>query len=149
MLINLYLYIKIWFIFFRYKNSLPTNSDIKNPTMEIDGWSLNFYWDDEGLLETKSLLIQGFQFVISYRTSLVIGLNNNEHGYLRSEKIDRSIYELAKKYFPNWIGFQLSRNSYDSKLSERMQRIQKVAIWRFEKDIDKNILKAVSPDNDS
>ncbi|CAL2063696.1 hypothetical protein [Tenacibaculum sp. 190524A05c] len=149
MLINLYLYIKIWFIFFRYKNSLPTNSDIKNPAMEIDGWSLNFYWDDEGLLETKFPLIQGFQFVISYRTSLVIGLNNNEHGYLRSEKFDRSIYKLAKKYFPNWIGFQPSRNTYNPELSERMLRIQKVAIWRFEKDIDKDILKAVSPDNDS
>ena len=101
MLINLYLYIKIWFIFFRYKNSLPTNSNIKNPTMDIDGLSLSFYWDDEGLQEMNPLLVSGLKFVTSYRTSLVIGLKNNEHGYLRSEKFDRSIYKLAKKYFPN------------------------------------------------
>lgn len=149
MLISLFVYIKIWFIFFRYRNSLPTTSDIENPKMEIDGWSLSFYWDDEGLLETKFPLIKGFQFVISYRTSLVIGLNNNEHGYLRSEKFDRSIYKLAKKYFPNWIGFVPTRNSYNSELSERMQRIQKVAIRRFEKMLDSDATTKESPNNDS
>ncbi len=136
MLISLFLYFKIWFIFYRYKNILPTTSDIQNPKMEIDGLSLSFYWDDEGLLETKFPLVSGFKFVISYRTSLVIGPNNYEHGYLRSEKFDRSIYKLAKKYFPNWIGFQPSRNTYNPELSERMLRIQKVAIWRIEKMLD-------------
>ncbi len=43
---------------------------------------------------------------------------------------------MAKKYFPNWIGFDESRCSYNPEIADRMIRIRKVADWRFQRLLD-------------
>ncbi|WP_442266653.1 hypothetical protein ACSIGC_02865 [Tenacibaculum sp. ZS6-P6] len=138
MLISLYLRIWFWITFIRYRNSLPTTSDIENPKMEIEGFSQSFTYEDEGLGEAKWPLPEAFKYVISYRTYLVIGIENDKN-FMRSKRFDRSIYTMAKRYFPNWIGFDPPRCTYNAELSDRMQRIRKVSLWKFEKMFDEEI----------
>jgi len=63
----------------------------------------------------------------------LIAGSDNDVGVMRSKSFDKKIFEMAKKHFPNWIGFDKSRCSYDSELADRIMRIRKVADWRFQK----------------
>ena len=73
--------------------------------MEHEGMSGAFIWEDEGLWEhTNHHLINAFKYVIHHRIKLIVG-PENDVGVMRSKKFDRQIFEMAKKYFPNWIGF--------------------------------------------
>jgi hypothetical protein len=60
--------------------------------------------------------------------------SDDDVGVMRSKSFDKSVFEMAKKYFPNWIGFDKSRCSYNSELRDRILRIKKVEKWRFEKE---------------
>ncbi len=130
---NWILKIWIWITFLRNKNSLPTKSKIINPKMEHEGMSGAFIWEDEGLWEVRNHhLTDAFKYVIHHRMKLVVGSENNV-GVMRSKSFDKQIFQMAKKYFPNWIGFDKSRCSYNPELADRMMRIRKVADWRFQK----------------
>ncbi len=132
-MMNLILKIWIWITFLKNKNSLPTKSNIINPKMEHEGMSGAFIWEDEGLWEVRNHhLTDAFKYVIHHRMELVVG-SENDVGVMRSKGFDKQIFEMAKKYFPNWIGFDKSRCSYNPELADRMMRIRKVADWRFQK----------------
>ncbi|GGG05097.1 hypothetical protein GCM10011344_01840 [Dokdonia pacifica] len=106
--------------------------------MEHEGMSGAFIWEDEGLWEVRSHhLIDAFKYVIHHRMTLVVG-PENDVGVMRSKKFDKHIFEMAKKYFPNWIGFDESRCSYNPEIADRMMRIRKVAYWRFQKLLDEH-----------
>lgn len=100
--------------------------------MELEGLSGAFIWEDEGLWEINHHLADAFKYVIHHRMKLVVG-SANDVGAMRSKNFDKQIFEMAKKYFPDWIGFDESRCSYNPELADRMMRIKKVGDWRFEK----------------
>ncbi|AWA31090.1 hypothetical protein HYN48_13890 [Flavobacterium magnum] len=130
--------LKTWILicFIRNKQTLPTKSKISNPKMEYEMMSGAFIWEDEGLWDLKNHhLKDAFKYVISHRMNLVVNPENYV-GAMRSKSFDKNIFEMAKKYFPNWIGFEKSRCSYNSKLEDRILRIKKVEKWKFEKMIN-------------
>lgn len=129
---NFFYRIWIWILFLKYKNTLPTTSEIENPKMEFEFFSEAFIWEDEGLWEINHRLANAFKPVICHRMKLVIG-SDCDLGVFVSAKFDEQIFGLAKRYFSNWIGFHSSRCSYNQELSNRMLRIRKVVDWRMEK----------------
>lgn len=132
MIKNFILKIWIWRTFLFNKVRLPTKSKIINPKMELEGLSGAFIWEDEGLWEINHHLADAFKYVIHHRMKLVVG-SANDVGAMRSKNFDKQIFEMAKKYFPDWIGFDESRCSYNPELADRMMRIKKVGDRRFEK----------------
>lgn len=129
---NIILKIWYWKIFKTNKNILPTKSELVNPKMEYETMSGSFIWEDEGLWETHHHFANAFRHVINYRTKLVLGPTNNFEA-LSSGNFDKQVFELAKKHYPDWIGFNESRCSYNPKLADRMMRIIQVANWRIDK----------------
>ncbi|MDY8137480.1 hypothetical protein [Aquimarina sp. 2201CG5-10] len=111
---------------------MPTKSEMVNPKMEYETMSGAFIWEDEGLWDTHHHFAWTFRHVIHHRTKLVMGPQNNIES-LSSGNFDKQVFELAKKYYPDWIGFDEPRCSYNPKLAERMIRIIKVANWRIDK----------------
>lgn len=133
MIMNLILKVWIWITFIRNKEQLPTKSKISNPKMEYEVMSGAFIWEDEGLWELRNQhLKDAFKYVINHRMKLVVG-PDNDVGFMRSNRFDKKIFEMAKKHFPNWIGFEESRCSYDSEVADRILRIKKVAEWKTQK----------------
>lgn len=123
----------IWFTFLRNKESLPTESKMINPKMEYECMSGAFTWEDEGLWELRNHHLQdAFKYVINHRMKLIVG-TDKDVGFMRSLSFDKKIYEMAKKHFPNWIGFNKSRCSYNSELENRILRIKKVEKWKYQK----------------
>ena len=123
----------IWITFIRNKETLPTESKIINPKMEYETISGAFIWEDEGLWELRNnQLKDAFKYVINHRMKLIVGRDSDVE-VMRSKNFDKRIFEMAKKYFPNWIGFEKSRCSYNSELADRILRIKKVENWRFQK----------------
>ena len=55
---------------------------------------------------------------------------------MRSYSFDKHIFEMAKRNYPDWIGFDKSRSSYNPEIAERILRIRKVVDWRFQKLLD-------------
>lgn len=49
------------------------------------------------------------------------------------------MFKLAKIHFPDWIGFDSERCSYNPELANRILRIQKVAKWQLNKMFDDEI----------
>lgn len=130
--------LKIWFwiTFLKNKEKLPTASKMINPKMEYEVMSGAFIWEDEGLWELRNHhMTSAFKYVINYRMSLVVG-EDNDAGCMRSRRFDRQMFKMAKRFFPNWIGFDKSRCTYNPEIAERMMRIIKVANWRMEKMFD-------------
>lgn len=132
--------LKIYYIVIlrKYTNSLPTTSNIEHPKMEYEGMSGSFIWEDEGLWEVNHRLADAFKSVIHQRMKMVIG-PENDVGVMHSKKFDKSIFNIAKKYYPNWIGFREDRCTYHPEIAERMMRILKVADWRIKKMFDEDI----------
>jgi len=123
----------IWITFIRNKKTLPTESKIDNPKIEYEVISGSFIWEDEGLWRCRNHHLQdAFKYVLNHRMNLIVRPNSNV-GVMRSRKFDESIFKMAKRFFPNWIGFDYSRCSYDSTLTDRLLRIKKVEKWRYEK----------------
>ncbi|MBW1299034.1 hypothetical protein [Aquimarina litoralis] len=115
---------------------MPKETNILNPKMEIEGMSWAVYWEDEGLPSPLSRhLTRAFVHVINYRTYLIVGDSSKIEGY-GPKNFDKLMFKLAKFYFPDWIGFNKQRCSYDAELGNRILRIQKVAEWRFKKMLD-------------
>ena len=70
-----------------------------------------------------------FKSIVELRAML------DEKSISTSELIQES-FELAKKYFPKWIGFESSRCSFDAERSDRIKRIRKVSDWKIDKIIN-------------
>lgn len=133
---NLILKIWFWITFLRNKESLPTESKMMNPKMDYETMSGAFIWEDEGLWELRNHhLLNAFKYVLNHRVHLVLGPNNDAI-VMRSKRFDKQIFNMAKRHFPDWIGFHESRCSYNPELAERMKRILKVAEWRMQKIFD-------------
>ncbi len=127
-------YIRICFI--RNKETLPTKSKTDNPKMKYEIMSGAFIWEDEGLWELKNHHLQdAFKYVVNHRMNLIVNPENHV-GFMRSKNFDKSIFEMAKKYFPNWIGFDKSRCSYNSELENRILRTKRVEEWKHEKTLN-------------
>lgn len=123
----------IWITFIRNKETLPTKSETINPKMDFEVMSGSIYWEDEGLFELRNHHLQdAFKYVLNHRMKLIVG-SDNDIGVMRSTSFDKSIFEMAKKHFPNWIGFDNSRCSYNSEFEDKILRIKKVEKWRFQK----------------
>lgn len=86
-------------------------------------------WEDEGLFDCDPDLGNAFRSVIHYRTGLITG---------NTEGVDKRYFELAKKYFPDWIGFNEDRCSYNAEHADRIRRIRKVSSWKIDKFFDDN-----------
>jgi hypothetical protein len=127
--------LKTWLciVFMRNKETLPTESKIINPKMKYEVMSGAIYWEDEGLFEHRNHHLQdAFKYVLNHRMNLIAG-PDNAVGVMRSTTFDKSIFEMAKKHFPNWIGFDNSRCSYNSEFEDKLLRMKKVEKWRFQK----------------
>ncbi|WP_128755290.1 hypothetical protein [Aquimarina sediminis] len=103
--------------------------------MEIEGMSWAVFWEDEGLPTPSLNLTRAFVYVIHYRTFLIVG-NKNETGNYGPKYFNKLMFKLAKVYFPDWIGFNKGRCSYNPELGNRVLRIQKVAEWKLNKMFD-------------
>lgn len=123
----------IWIIFLINKEELPTKSNNKKPKIEYEGMSGAFIWEDEGLWELKNrYFLDFFKYVINHRMKLVVG-SKNDVECMHSYSFDKQIFEMAKRYYPDRIGFEESRCSYNQELAKRIMRIKKVVDWRFQK----------------
>ena len=120
------------------KNSLPKKSDKENPKMETEGMSWAVFWEDEGIPNPSYNLTRAFVYVIHYRTSLIVGDKGETPSY-GPKYFNKIMFKLAKIYFPNWIGFNKERCSFDPKLADRILRIHKVAEWQLNKMADTEI----------
>jgi hypothetical protein len=140
MLKNLILKLLFWRAFIMHKGKLPTKSEMSTPKMEYEVMSGAFIWEDEGLWEINPHLADAFKHVIYHRMTLVVG-SKNDVGAMRSKKFDKQIFEMAKKYFPNWIGFDASRCSYNSDVADRIMRIRKVADWKLQRFLNEEDAK--------
>ncbi|WP_075343377.1 hypothetical protein [Tenacibaculum agarivorans] len=131
------IFIARWYLL-RYRNQLIRLSKIENPKMEYYFMPGGVIWEDEyedRLLHKLSYILG---FAIVYRTKLLKYPNYESRTKHLNDKYKRTFY-LAKKYFPDWIGFQKSRCNYTPELSNRLYRIEKVVSWRlkkFEQELD-------------
>ena len=92
--------------------------------MEYHALADAIVWEDEGLDNCHSDLENMFRHVIHYRTGLITGDHSGT---------DKRYFVLAKKYFPDWIGFNLDRCSFNPEHSDRIRRIRKVTSWKIDK----------------
>ena len=138
---GIYFHVWYWWIFRKYRNSLPTRFNNPKPKLEYEALAQAFYWEDEGLLEAPYHLGQAFRYVIVHRTQLLVG-NECDAGCLLSKRFDRILFNRAKKYFPDWIGFQDSRCTPNPELANRLMRIRVVAEWQMDKMFDDESYKA-------
>ena len=116
-------------VFKAHKDRLTTTSKVSNPKMEYHTMADAIFWEDEGLREWGFELENSLRHVINYRTTLITEAKHD----VKNEDLNRYIFELAKVYFPDWIGFQEARCSYNAQLASRIKRIRKVSNWKIEK----------------
>ncbi len=103
--------------------------------METEGLSWAVFWEDEGIQNPSYNLTRAFIYVIHYRTSLIVGDSAKIPGY-GPKNFNKLMFILAKFHFPDWIGFEKKRCSYDPELSDRILRIHKVAEWQLKRMFD-------------
>ena len=106
--------------------------------METEGMSWAVYWEDEGIQNSSYNLTRAFIYVIHYRTCLIVSDSNKIAGY-GPKNFNKLMFKLAKFHFPDWIGFDKKRCSYNSELANRILRIQKVSEWQLNKMFDNEI----------
>mgnify|MGYP007079439012 CR=1 FL=1 len=119
-------------VFKKFKNSLPTKFVSKNPKMDYHVLADAVVWNDEGIETCHPELENALRYALNYRTNLIVEENFN----FKKENLNspgKRTFELAKKYFPNWIGFDKNRCEFNPQLSERIKRIRKVSEWKIEK----------------
>ena len=137
-IVHLYLGFRFWFAMIYHRNSLPKETNVLNPKMEIEGMSWAICWDDEGIPNLSYNLTCAFVYVIHYRTTLIVGDSGKIPSY-GPKYFNKLMFKLAKNHFPDWIGFDKKRCSYDPELANRILRMQKVAEWRMNKMFDDEI----------
>ena len=121
--------------FRKYKGSLPIKSDLENPKFEYHVLADGIVWEDEGIEKCNPKLENALRYVINYRTNLIA----NKESKIKSDNsrnIGLRSFEMAKEYFPNWVGFKESRCSYNSEISDKIKRIRKVSERKIEDTFD-------------
>lgn len=101
--------------------------------MDYHGLAGGVVWEDEGLNECHPDLENAFRLLINHRTDLIV---NETIETRSSNRLNRQIFNTAKQYFPDWIGFQKARCTYNSELSDRIKRIRKVSESRIDRLIN-------------
>lgn len=86
-------------------------------------------WEDEGIQEFHPDLANMFSFVLAYRTYLIETPSSNVKG----NRFNKWTFNLAKKYFPDWIGFQDERCSFNPEYADRIQRYRNVTDYKLNK----------------
>lgn len=130
---NFFITLWYWQVFRRNRNCLPTKSFSAPLEVKYEIMSGSFFWEDEGLFEIENHhLANAFRHVICHRMLLLVG-TEVYGGPLVSAAYDKRIFKMAKRYFPDWIGFDPPRCSYNPELVQRMRRIEKVAEWQLER----------------
>jgi len=119
-------------VFKKYKNSLPIKSVSETQKMDYHVLADAVVWNDEGIEKCNPELENALRYALNYRTNLIVE-KNYEIKKENSYNIGKRTFKLAKKYFPEWIGFEKSRCEYNLELSERIKRIRKVSDWKIEK----------------
>jgi len=119
-------------VFRKNKNSLPTQSVSEKPKMNYHVLADAVVWNDEGIEKCDPELENALRYALNYRTNLIVD-ENFVIKKKNSKRIEKRTFELAKKYFPDWIGFERNRCEYNSELSDRIKRIRKVSQWKIEK----------------
>ncbi|MFY0602366.1 MAG: hypothetical protein JXQ93_00345 [Flavobacteriaceae bacterium] len=109
---------------------------MKKPKMHYDVLSDGVYWEDEGLENCDQKLIDIFKLVIHYRTALLVNYSKKE--ITKEEAKLYKVFKMAKKDFPNWIGFNEKRCSYNPYLSDRIKRIRKASAWKMAKRMNED-----------
>lgn len=117
---------------------MPKETTMSNPKMKMEGMSWAIFWEDEGTLNPSFHLTRAFVYVTHYRTKLILG-DSNKMGNYGPKYFDMLIFKLAKFYFPDWIGFDEKRCSYNPEFADRILRMHKVAEWRLNKMFDDEI----------
>ncbi len=115
-----------------HKNSLPKERRNSTPKIEIEGMSWAVYWEDEGIPNPSYNLTRAFIYVIHFRTYLIIGDKGKIEDY-GPKHFSKLMFKLAKFHFPDWLGFDKDRCSYNPELANRILRIQKAAEWQLHK----------------
>lgn len=111
-------------VFEEYKNHTLPNSPEKDAKIQYHVMADGIFWDDEGIKDLGSKLGNSFRGVLHHRTSLLTG--NPEQNYVE-------VYNLAKKYFPKWIGFSEQRTTYCPELTDSIERTRKVSDYKIDK----------------
>jgi len=125
--------LKIKQVFKAHKNGLPTKSEIIDPKMEYHFMADGVFWEDEGLRVCHPELENCFRYVINYRTRLI---SDSSYKNENSGDFNKKIYDLAKRYFTDWIGFEQVRCSFEPQLADRIKRIRKVSDWKIDQFMD-------------
>lgn len=133
-ILTVYLYFASRYFFIRYRNQLISSSEIIAPKMEYYIMPGGVIWEDENedRILDRLTFSNVFGFVIIYRTKLIKYPDYEKRTKHLNDKHRKAFY-LAKKFFPDWIGFQESRCTYNPALSNRLYRIEKVVSWRLKK----------------
>ena len=116
-------------LFLKNQDFLPESSNIENPKMQYHVLADGVFWEDEGFNEMDRNLSNVFRIVINYRTDLITNASKPNQLYQR-------VFELAKRYYPNWVGFKEERRVYNENLAKRIERIRKVSNWKMDKKIN-------------
>lgn len=117
-------------IFRKNKNILPTKSLSNTPKVEYHILADAIIWDDEGINNCEFEFENILRSVVHYRTNLI------EFENFESKNSDKRVYQLAKKYFPEWVGFKKERCSFNFELSQRIKRLREVSNWKIDKLLD-------------
>ncbi|WP_299107147.1 hypothetical protein [uncultured Tenacibaculum sp.] len=120
-----------------HRNSLPKNSSYTDPKMEYAILQDAVFWEDEGLERANPNIRNPFMHVIMHRTNLIV-YPKNEIENTASDRFNKRIFNIAKKLFPDWIGFQEERCTYNPELSHRIKRIRKVSEWKLKKFLEED-----------
>ncbi|CAM1345132.1 hypothetical protein [Tenacibaculum amylolyticum] len=126
-----------WY-FIKYRNQLIRSSYIIDSKVTYYAMPGGMIWEDEYEDRLLHKISNILGFAIVYRTKLLKYPDYEKRTKHLNDK-HKTVFYLAKKYFPDWIGFQKSRCSYSSKLSSKIYRIEKVVSWRvkrFEQELD-------------
>jgi hypothetical protein len=110
----------------KYRGTLPETTTTLDPKMEYYAMADAVIWEDEGLIECHPDLGNAFRFVVHHRTELITGVTTFNKEY-------KKYFDLAKKYYPNWIGFDPSRCSFNVERADRITRLRKVSQWKIDK----------------
>ena len=110
-------------IFEEYKSFILPHKPEKNSRTQYHVMADAIFWDDEGIKNLNSKLGNSFRCILHHRTSLITGT---------PEEIYAKVYNIAKQYFPEWVGFSEDRTTYCPELADRIERIRKASNYKIE-----------------
>ncbi len=110
-------------VFAAHGSTLRRKLWVLKPRMEYHVLADAVFWTDEYPLASNFDVENAFRLILNHRTSLL----TDEEGRFPDA------WRIARKYFPQWIGFRQKRCTYDKETSHRITRIRRVSKWRINK----------------